>query len=231
MKSIKKTHIIPNALKSLSIQNAYDKNLTAKKFVTGKSHYQKVYNELYELYGGKCAYCESDYADQIEHYRPLSKYYQLAFSWDNLLLSCSKCNQNKSGKFEIRNAKHTYSNSLVSKMQNLISDFDKKEEPLMLNPEQISEEIINEHFTFDLDKKILVSLTEEMEYTINTCKLNRDVLIEKRKIILAELKELFLSFGLNITKISNFIEYKISNNHGHTAWLKYILNQIKKLKP
>ena len=53
---------------------------------------------------GKCAYCESptdvvSYGD-VEHYRPKSKYWWLAYCLDNLLASCALCNQRfKGGAF------------------------------------------------------------------------------------------------------------------------------------
>ncbi|GFE66986.1 hypothetical protein [Litoreibacter roseus] len=53
----------------------------------------------------KCAYCESDittvsYGD-VEHYRPKSIYWWLAYVYDNYLASCAICNQRfKGAKFE-----------------------------------------------------------------------------------------------------------------------------------
>jgi len=53
----------------------------------------------------KCAYCESDittvsYGD-VEHYRPKSVYWWLAYVYDNYLASCAICNQRfKGAKFE-----------------------------------------------------------------------------------------------------------------------------------
>jgi uncharacterized protein (TIGR02646 family) len=71
---------------------------------------------------GKCCYCETriqePYADKhVEHWRPkLSSrqsrnqtsiwpgYYWLAYSWDNLLLSCAFCNRdNKRDRFPLKN--------------------------------------------------------------------------------------------------------------------------------
>lgn len=55
---------------------------------------------------GKCAYCETPttvvvYGD-VEHFRPKSKYWWLAYSYENYLPSCSICNQKyKKDFFEI----------------------------------------------------------------------------------------------------------------------------------
>jgi hypothetical protein len=51
--------------------------------------------------GGKCAYCEAPtdvvaHGD-VEHFRPKSKYWWLAFCFDNYLYSCQLCNQTYKG--------------------------------------------------------------------------------------------------------------------------------------
>lgn len=46
---------------------------------------------------GKCAYCEANTASvvygDVEHYRPKSVYWWLAYCYDNYLFACSICNQ------------------------------------------------------------------------------------------------------------------------------------------
>jgi len=57
-----------------------------------------------ETNGGKCMYCESPIAvvapEHIEHYRPKKIYPDLTFDWNNLGLSCPKCNMNKQDTFD-----------------------------------------------------------------------------------------------------------------------------------
>ena len=61
---------------------------------------------------GKCAYCEAPtstvaYGD-VEHFRPKSRYWWLAYCYDNYLYSCQICNQrHKRDKFPIRAVKWT----------------------------------------------------------------------------------------------------------------------------
>ena len=47
--------------------------------------------------GGKCAYCESPTDSvahgDVEHYRPKSKYWWLAYCYENYLYACQICNQ------------------------------------------------------------------------------------------------------------------------------------------
>ncbi len=56
---------------------------------------------LKQMFCGKCAYCETSDADQTDHYWPKSPHPTLnsnrgtparMFRWDNLFLSCHKCN-------------------------------------------------------------------------------------------------------------------------------------------
>ncbi len=68
---------------------------------------------LRKLYHNKCAYCESaivpydNHNDSpeirkrftVEHYRPKTYYYWLAYEWSNLLPLCKDCNGNKGDKF------------------------------------------------------------------------------------------------------------------------------------
>ena len=73
-----------------------------------------VVSGLKRVFGSKCAYCESSYAEtappDIEHYRPkggvevegqLEKpgYYWLAADWTNLLPSCIDCNRKRTHDF------------------------------------------------------------------------------------------------------------------------------------
>lgn len=58
---------------------------------------------LEEMYAGCCAYCEgdiggTDYAE-IEHFKPKSKFPELAYKYDNLHYSCTKCNKNKGDQY------------------------------------------------------------------------------------------------------------------------------------
>lgn len=58
--------------------------------------YQSVKHDLVRMQRHKCCYCERrtvpDHND-VEHYRPFSRYWWLAWTWDNLLFACSACNR------------------------------------------------------------------------------------------------------------------------------------------
>ena len=70
-----------------------------RKRAEARYRHEEIKEVLCRMFHGKCAYCESklthvDFGD-IEHYRPKSKWPQLTFEWENLMLACGICNQNK----------------------------------------------------------------------------------------------------------------------------------------
>ncbi len=81
-----------------------------KQFYSGtfefKSDYwKKAKDQLKVESNGKCAYCETPTEvvahGDVEHFRPKSKYWWLAYCYDNYSYSCQICNQvYKSDKFE-----------------------------------------------------------------------------------------------------------------------------------
>jgi hypothetical protein len=110
---------------------------------------------------GKCAYCEAPTSlvahGDVEHYRPKSEYWWLAYVYDNYLASCQLCNQSfKKAKFPLvpgarkmtgpRIAKSTSKKTMRKLAAKAIPDpLDKaavrkferahrKEEPLIPNP-------------------------------------------------------------------------------------------------
>lgn len=91
---------IPDILKNETRENIFNANIKAGKYIDKSNLYKtsSVQKELTKIYYFKCAYCEKKLLDtdlHIEHYRPKSVYYWLAYSWDNLLLSCGQCNRKK----------------------------------------------------------------------------------------------------------------------------------------
>lgn len=70
-----------------------------------KYNHKQIKTELEKMFSGKCAYCESHIRHvgygAIEHFNPKSKFPDLCFSWENLLLACDQCNDkgHKGDKF------------------------------------------------------------------------------------------------------------------------------------
>lgn len=95
----------------------YKKEKNSDKSFSFNAYRDKsIKKALEELFHGKCAYCESSYAEtqpvDVEHWRPkgqvklgngnVSKpgYYWLAADWDNLLPSCIDCNREREQTIE-----------------------------------------------------------------------------------------------------------------------------------
>ena len=107
----------------------------------------------------KCAYCEASISvvahGDVDHYRPKSTYWWLAYCYDNYLAACQLCNQEfKRGVFPIQNRKmptpairrNTTNDFIDAKagqiapdpldadQVNAFIDLHQQERPLLLNP-------------------------------------------------------------------------------------------------
>lgn len=155
----------------------------------------------------KCNYCECQIEKavtlQVEHYRPKAKvdagendhielpgYYWLGLEWTNLLISCPKCNGKnaKGNKFPIRGIRAQAVTPVTLTAGVLILNRAgcmahaqplSLEMPLLLNPEIDYPE---QFLTFDVFGNILGygHDVQRGEITIDTCKLNRDLLVVER---------------------------------------------------
>ncbi len=180
---------VPEAL--LKNITAFEENKKANKYVKGNYKPVSVKATLCELYNKKCGYCEKSLLDNdkhVEHYRPKVLYFWLAFSWDNLLLACENCNRNKKDTFPTKEKKAIYNAETIETAQGKIQEYDRLEQPSLIHPEQVSEEELKTHFTFELETGKIIGKTDEMKKMIEICQLNREELLEKRRTYLDELK-------------------------------------------
>ena len=130
-----------------------------QKHTFKSNHWKPAKEQLFAETGGKCAYCETPTSPiafgDVDHYRPKSSYWWLAYCYDNYLISCQLCNQRfKRDDFPIQNRKmkapiirrNTTDVFIASKAgtiapnplnQGEVNDFirqHKQERPLLLNP-------------------------------------------------------------------------------------------------
>jgi hypothetical protein len=83
-----------------------------RKFTSKTSYWGSTKKQLELESSGKCAYCEAPtdlvaHGD-VEHYRPKSVYWWLAYCYDNYLYSCQICNQSYKGdNFPVHGARMT----------------------------------------------------------------------------------------------------------------------------
>lgn len=168
--------------------------LIESKSYIQKSKYHKCYkdddiqDQLASIYHNKCVYCEQKIEQfHVEHYRPKSIYYWLAYSWDNLMLVCPLCNQSKTDSFPLDGIAQeepiiqyadTPDNRLL--FHNLIDSLNQKECPVLVNPEK---EEPSAYIQFSRDG-IMTACDRRYTRTIEICKLNRSFLhTERRKIL------------------------------------------------
>ncbi len=214
-------------------------NFTSDNVSTYESRFKAddITNELKDnVYNCKCAYCEQKIEQtHVEHYRPKSVYYWLAYSWDNLLSCCPYCNEYKSANFLV-NSRATI-NSLdisTSDIHNLRNDYDRLESPELINPEK--ENVVKD---FIFNKLGYISSTNtRVQYTIQTCKLDRTWLNERRR----ELYDNFIE-RVNFRKseimngnkdaivklkglIEDFIDDSKSPKMEYIAFRKYIVRNL-----
>jgi hypothetical protein len=66
-------------------------------------NHDDIKERLIEETKRKCAYCESKISnvtfEHVEHIKPKSKYTDLIAEWNNLTITCPKCNVNKGDKY------------------------------------------------------------------------------------------------------------------------------------
>ena len=130
-----------------------------QKHTFNNNRWKLAKKQLLAETGGKCAYCEAPTSGvafgDVEHYRPKSMYWWLAYCYDNYLASCQLCNQKfKRDVFPVQNKKmrapiirrNTTDAFIASKVgmiapdpldQSEVNDFirqHKQERPLLLNP-------------------------------------------------------------------------------------------------
>jgi len=75
-----------------------------KRRVFSSGRWKKIKNQLGVETHGKCGFCETptdaSYWGDVEHFRPKSVHWWLAYCYDNFLYSCAPCNGAKSNNFE-----------------------------------------------------------------------------------------------------------------------------------
>ncbi len=182
---------IPTILKSSNRKEVFMQNILKSDYVDVKNRYKvkSIQKKLSDIYHLKCAYCEKKLLDvpkHIEHYRPKrGGYYWLAYSWDNLLLSCGECNSAKGNKFPTAKSRVTYNNEPFEDIHNLGDNYDRLEEPQIINPEK---EDISYLLKFDKDG-VIFSEDPRVAESIKICNLNREPLVKLRQMILTDFRK------------------------------------------
>lgn len=199
----KPSNSIPEILTNTSTKSKRTRLLNARKWQNSssyKSPYQsnEVRKMLKLIYNDKCAYCEqrlilpkknqnksagNDLT--VEHFRPKTVYYWLAYSWDNLLPVCYDCNRHKEDDFKILGTAITeIRKNEIDTIHQLATSYNLEEKPLFIHSDL---EDLSSEFVFDKNGEIS-SENEQCQYVIEKCNLNREALIQKRKRIIGKIK-------------------------------------------
>lgn len=161
-------------------------------FNVKESLYKRMKDELFELYHGKCVYCELTLRvegwDQLDHFRPKNEvldehkrpvcfgrtrtphtgYYWLAYEWTNLVPACSYCNVRKGALFPI-----TPGSSYARR-----SGEEAGEKPIFIHPVTDNPA---DHFEYVPITGFLKSRTTRGKYCIDLLDLNREGLVNERR--------------------------------------------------
>lgn len=144
-----------------------------------------VRSALIRIYNHKCAFCEQKMERyNVEHYRPKSTYYWLAFSWDNLILACPDCNGFKSTHFDLgeggTQAVFDNTEGSLRLINQSSSSYDTVEKPKMVNPE-VTDPIGKIKFQ---KNGLIESDDARFAYTIEKCQIDRKYLNDDRRKLL-----------------------------------------------
>jgi uncharacterized protein (TIGR02646 family) len=186
----------PGQAKAKALCKEYDQGNRSFDFDNAVYGHHTVKQALILMQHGKCCYCESKILHtgpgDVEHYRPKAGYqqnskdamqkpgyYWLAYSWDNLLLSCERCNRHyKKNLFPLLHSE--------KRAKSHIDDV-CIETPLLINPTLMEPK---NHIGFRDEIPYPIDDSIYGKTTIEALGLNREVLNEVRRTKLEELKNL-----------------------------------------
>lgn len=122
---------------------------SVNKITFDSTYWKTAKSQLKKESCGKCAYCESNTEvvahGDVEHYRPKSIYWWLAYTYDNYLYACQICNQTyKSDNFPILAVKLSEPDIKAITTDTEIEEFVGKISP---DPLDINQNCTLQHFT------------------------------------------------------------------------------------
>ena len=191
-----------------------------------------IKEKLENLYHHKCAYCENKVEQgHVEHYRPKKLYPWLAYSWDNLIYGCPTCNQFKGIPFDIvgkRVAPPKITDDLTDINTWSSQRYDQLEKPMFLNPER---DDLKDVFLFDMQGHIKGNNNPRADYTIKKCHLDRDFLVDERRKIINDFRNLLIAEYLKQNSkdaqkerlsvlVESFVDSALDETNPFTAYRK-----------
>ncbi|MBI5498578.1 MAG: HNH endonuclease [Deltaproteobacteria bacterium] len=135
--------------------------------------WSEVKGGLYEAQGRKCCYCESRVEERyndVEHFRPKSTYWWLAYELKNLFFSCANCNRGKGDNFPVSGRR------LAKRRLPWFRSAWRQEAALIICPDGLEGALPEDHVTFRQvgGRWLIVGLSPRGKATIKACQLDRD---------------------------------------------------------
>ena len=147
--------------------------------------FRRVRESLTRMCSGaqRCVYCEDSVGDEVEHIEPKDLYPCLVFVWTNYVYACGRCNGGKSNKFAVVSGDRLVD---VTRPRGGPVVPPEPGAPAFLNP-RVEDPL--GFLDLDLEDTFMVLARDELldidrertEFTIETLKLNRDVLLQARR--------------------------------------------------
>lgn len=178
---------------ALEKQKLIDAYASGQALIYDEGLWKKLKIHLFELFDGKCAYCDGTVRDvdhgQVEHYRPRNRvseepghsgYYWLAYDLDNLLPTCPRCNGSsaKGTKFPVAGTRASGPEaSLEDEDAQLLHPYVDDPEVHLEFPSGIWDEVQQR----EVYVGTVVGRPSKGETTVIVCRLNREELVEERK--------------------------------------------------
>lgn len=163
-------------------------NLAKAKFASKpKLLFSRIRTALVEVSGElvRCGYCEDSCADEIEHVWPKNFFPDLTFCENNYLFACGICNPAKSDHFELKIGSVWVDLKEQRKHHGFIeptSRISKFVDPLREDPKDLLwMDIVSKTFMFVPIHDVGTDEYERAKHTIDTLRLNREVLVLARK--------------------------------------------------
>lgn len=176
---------------------------------------KKLVNHLKKLSYGKCWYSEAREVYSyyhVDHFRPKSEYWWLAFDWKNYRLAGQVGNVNKRDKFKVLRHKAKNPDDPIEDEIYYLLDPTDENDPLLLFFDESGEAVPSDKDN-EFNKK-------RAEYTIEVLKLNYEPLKEVRRLVWRKCKKL-------IDEIKDL--YKNPTSATNRAKIKEKIKQLKEL--
>ncbi|MGE0018165.1 MAG: retron system putative HNH endonuclease [Draconibacterium sp.] len=176
-----------------------------------KYNHKQIKDSLKTMFSGKCAYCESQITHigygHIEHFRPKSKFPDLCFEWDNLMLGCEICNgkQYKGDKFPENKDGGPFVNPVEENPEDFF-DFE-------FDPETGTANIIPQNLRADITEMILG--------------LNRPELVKRRSSIVQLLVRIAIKADKGDVVFIEELKRRCNNDEEYAAFARALVKRFK----